>query len=512
MMIKNALTFSTIKGNRYLYSQSKNQLMLCHPLVQHFFLLEKQGKSPEKFIKSISGNINLMVGDNLSFSKSECLYQYEKYRFLKKNGYLKPEKQVSLDGILSASRITENLSAIKQVIFETTEDCNLDCTYCIYSKFYINKERGKRNFNLADAVKMLELILGRRDKRKGKELIISFYGGEPLKNFKFIREIVGYLSARPGWNPVFRFTMSSNGLLLEKYMDFLAANWFDISISLDGDANANSFRILKNNKPSYELVVKNLDAVKQKYPDYFKTNISFLTVLHGKNSYDSVFRFFLERYEKKPIVSTINTLGVNKEHTEEFRKTFLEQPRQPKNPPKPVVDTNLRDKLFLHHPNVKELADTIEYYSGFIFKTPNHLMVGKKARSGKQKFMPTATCLPFSLRTFIAADGSILPCEHISRIFEIGTLKSQEVRINPENIAEMYNQYYKKIKPLCDQCYLSDHCKECVFNTNIETDHPECEFFTNENHFSKILSKNLSIIETDYSFYLRILNEAYHEQ
>jgi uncharacterized protein len=472
-------------------------------------LVEKEGKQLRTYLKSIQQKGTLALEGGLAFSYTECRLQYARYRFLKKSGYFKPEKQLPLTGLLPSSRISENLSTIKQVIFETTEDCNLDCTYCIYSKFYINKERGKRKFSVPDAIRMLDMIIGRRDMKRGGELIVSFYGGEPLKNFKFIREIVEYLTSRLGTNPSFRFTMSSNGLLLEKHMHFLARHRFDISISLDGDASANAFRVLKNNKPSYDLVVRNLDAVKTAYPEYFETNISFLTVLHGKNTYDSVFRFFMERYGKKPIASDITTMGVTKEHREEFEKTFLSRPGQPQ---VAKTDTKLRDQLFLYHPKVKELADTIEYYSGFVFKTPNHLMVGKKTRAGSQRFMPTATCLPFSMRTFLAADGSILPCEHISRAFEIGRLETSEIRINPDNIAEMYNKYYGKIKPLCERCYLADHCKECVFNTNIEADNPECEFYTNEEQFSRILSKNLSIIESDYPFFLRILHEAYHEQ
>jgi hypothetical protein len=52
---------------------------------------------------------------------------------------------------------------------------------------------------------------------------------------------------------------------------------------------------------------------------------------------------------------------------------------------------------------------------------------------------------------------------------------------------------------------------ECMFNTKIETDHPECEFFTDEKHFSQRLSKQLSLIERDYPFYLKVLKETFDE-
>ena len=168
-------------------------------------------------------------------------------------------------------------------------------------------------------------------------------------------------------------------------------------------------------------------------------------------------------------------------------------------------------KMFLRHPNVKEMADTLEKYSGYIFKSRVHLLAGKPQKNQRKNFIPTGTCLPFALRVFLTAEGVILPCEHISRIFEIGHVKNEKITIDPDAIALKYNQYYSKIRPLCEQCYLENNCQECVFNTKIETNRPECEFFTDEANFIRRLSKNISLVEKDYPFYLRLLKEAFHE-
>ena len=79
------------------------------------------------------------------------------------------------------------------------------------------------------------MLIDRRSINLNPELTLSFYGGEPLRNFSFISEIVTYAKAIKPEKLKLRFSMTTNGLLLKKYMGFLAENEFELSISLDGD-------------------------------------------------------------------------------------------------------------------------------------------------------------------------------------------------------------------------------------------------------------------------------------
>jgi len=351
----------------------------------------------------------------------------------------------------------------------------------------------------ADAIRMLDLILAKRDLVKNPQLTVSFYGGEPLKNFHLISEVIAYLKAYPNPKPAFKFSMSTNGLLLFKYMDYLAENQIEVAVSLDGDEKGNAFRVLTNNKPSFNLVIKNLEKIKKTYPEYFDKHISFLTVLHAKNSYQSVYSFFKKKFNKIPVISPINKLNLTEKFRSEFISTFLKG--------RPGRSSGLKTirRLKLHHPGVKEATDILEKYSGYVFGNHGKLIFTKKNNLYKKNIIPTGTCLPFSLRILITANGIILPCEHINRIFEIG-------RVNKDNsVALMYNRYYSKIRPLCEQCYIEDHCMECMFNTRIETESPVCDFFTDEAHFTQRLSKNLSFIEKDHSLFLHVIKEAFHD-
>ncbi|MEI7661259.1 MAG: radical SAM peptide maturase [Bacteroidota bacterium] len=502
--MKKPVSFSTSSGHSFLYSPFRNKILLCHPAIIHLYELDIAGVDLKQYIDLIKTGQQSIHLKEYKLTSDELLYQWKKYRFLKRKRFFKIPKPINLEGRLASSHIAGNLTGIQQVIFETTEECNLSCTYCTYSKFYINKERGNRKFDPAAAKTALNHLLSLRDK-KSDQLTVSFYGGEPLRNFSFIREIVDFLNTSYGNDFSFKYTMSSNGLLLSKYAKFLAAHNFAVSVSLDGDETGNSFRLLPNNRSSHELVTKNLDYIKNHYPGYFDRCISFLTVLHKRNNFSAVQDYFRERYGKTTLTSFISTSNIPDERKEEFSNTFLDGMHHD------FRERTVREELFMAHPTVKELANAIEKYSGIVFK--NHFQVISRINGdeGTRAFVPTATCSPFSLRVFIAADGTVLPCEHIGRNFEIGHLGNNELKINHKSIAGWYNGYYDKIRSLCNSCFLADNCKECVFNTGIETEKPVCDYFMDEQKFKLLLGNAFNLIENEFPLYQRLLKEAFHE-
>lgn len=502
--MKKAITFKTRNSHHYLYSPNRNYCGLCHPLLEYFYGLDESG-SLESYISKTERKSIFRIKGLGCFTHKEIRYQYKKYRFLKRHNFFKIPESVKLGGRLAPEKIRKNLSGLKQVIFESTEACNLSCTYCTYSKYYINKERGNKKFDPESAFRFLDMVI--RERKEGeRHLIVSFYGGEPLKNMPFIRKIVSYLLNGYADTWTFKFTMSTNGLLLFKHADFLVHNHFDISVSLDGGEFENSFRVLHNQKPSFPIVIKNLDALRKRYPEFFRTNISFLTVLHKRNDYNHVNLFFKERYGKKPLISLINTLNVAEKFKDEFKDTFLSDTSFQ------VQDNELMHMLFLSHPTVKELANVLEHYGGFVFNNHLKLLSPENGRVGFKRFIPTATCLPFSLRVYLTADGSILPCEHISREFEIGKFVNQDPEINFESIAQIFNQGYERIESLCNKCFLSDHCRECLFNTYMKEGRMVCDYFQDENMFRQYLIKNFSIMEAEKKIYQEVISRGYNDE
>lgn len=503
--MKNAVFFTSGKGNRYLYSPYRNQLQLCHPITGHLFSLEKKGVNLSRWVASVRTAGTLSLNGSGTFSYAEVKYQLEKYRFLKRNDVLKPARDINIDGRLKPSEVAKNLTTVKQLIFEVTEDCNLDCTYCTYSKFYINKERHDSYLTFENVRHSLSDLIARRAASPSNHLFISFYGGEPLKNFKFIEDVVTYTKQFPRDQISFTFSLTSNGLLLKRYIRFLVEHQFELSVSLDGDEVANSFRVTRNNKPSFEIITRNLAYIREQYPDYFDKKISFLTVLHNRNSIQSVYDFFQEHYGKVPQMSDVNPVNLNPDHAAEFREKLQSRPITVQEEKETI------HKMEKHHPKVRETAKLLEYYSGFVFKNYLEMISRRKGKNTRKKFIPTATCLPFSIRSYFSAHGTVLPCEHISPFHEIGSYTDTSLSLDPSGMATLFNRYYDKISKFCSKCYFIDNCQECMFNTGIETEHPSCSAYTREPGFREYLKKHYSSIEEEYSFYQKTTQTTLHD-
>lgn len=137
-------------------------------------------------------------------------------------------------------------------------------------------------------------------------------------NFGFIEEIVDYVKHLDITNRKFRFSMTTNGILLHKYMDFLVENKFHLLISLDGNEKNDSYRVDKSGKPSFERVVRNVNLLRETYPDYFLTNVNFNSVFHNRSCMEEVYHFFKDNYGKLPSISELNNSGIREHRIEEF--------------------------------------------------------------------------------------------------------------------------------------------------------------------------------------------------
>jgi uncharacterized protein len=143
-----------------------------------------------------------------------------------------------------------------------------------------------------------------------QNIYISAYGGEPMLNFEFIRELVQFVKELELLHNRVTFSMTTNGLLLEKHMDFLVENDFNLLISLDGGESNNGYRVFKDGKPAYRTILENVESLKIKYPGYFARKVNFNAVIHKKNSVAEVFNYFKRQFGKIPSVSALNTFGV----------------------------------------------------------------------------------------------------------------------------------------------------------------------------------------------------------
>ncbi len=334
-----------------------------------------------------------------------------------------------------------------------------------------------------------------------KKFYLSFYGGEPLLNMSLIKKTITYVESLSIKYRRFSYGMTTNAVLLDKYMDYLVKNDFSLLISLDGTFDNHSYRVFHNNKNSFKKVFGNVKLLMSKYPAFFERNVNFNSVLHNRNSVVEVKNFFKKEFNKTPTISELNFSGIKKDK----RKEFLEVFRNLKDSLSEVEDyESIADELFTNVPDINSLIFFIHNNTQNIFRDYNDFFIDQT----KVIRMPSGTCFPFSRKFFVTVNGKILPCERIGHQYALGYVSENKIELDPKIISEKYNQYYNKLNQQCKNCYNADNCLQCMFNLDDLDGKSICKGFMNIKNYDKYLSARLSYLENHPHVYQRIFEEV----
>jgi len=160
-------------------------------------------------------------------------------------------------GFINEKIIKNNLINLDHIIFEVTERCNLKCKYCALSDqlYKIYNMRKSRDMPFKKAQLMIDYLINLWRENylcdTNIPLIVGFYGGEPLMNISLIKKIINYFEQNNIIGRQIFYSMTTNALLLDKHIDFLAEKGFHLAISMDGNEFAQSYRIDKFEKNSF---------------------------------------------------------------------------------------------------------------------------------------------------------------------------------------------------------------------------------------------------------------------
>ena len=393
-------------------------------------------------------------------------------------------------------------------MFEVTDGCNLKCKYCAYGEFYGDYDkREEKMLPVEKATRLIDYLsdFWNSDKNKSSQrpLTVSFYGGEPLINMPFIKNIVNHVLNKVNCPRLdFKFGMTTNAVLLDRYMDYLKAHDFHLLVSLDGNEENTGYRVDKSGKSAYDRIVSNVDALKEKYPEYFDKHVSFNAVLHNKNSVESIYRFFKNKYDKTPRIGELNNVGIRRDKLEDFKKTY-------KNARESLQQSEHYEKIeqdmFMLTSSYKSVAQLLHHTSGYVFTDYTDLLFDKS----NQKPLPTGTCLPFDKKMYVTVNGKILPCERIGHQFALGEITDTDIIIDAEAIADKFNAYYTKLENQCSKCKIDKLCIQCIFNIeNLETEKPTCHGFMNEKRFAEYYNSQMHFLEKHPEAYEKIMKEV----
>ncbi len=154
-----------------------------------------------------------------------------------------------------AGTLKEKTSGVvKALCLHVAHTCNLNCSYCFASQGKYSGERAVMSFEVGKQA--LDFLVAHSGNRRNLE--VDFFGGEPLLNFKVVKDLVAYarsIEKEKGKN--FRFTLTTNGVLIDDdVIDFANRECSNVVLSLDGRKEVHDrYRVDYAGNGSWEKIV-----------------------------------------------------------------------------------------------------------------------------------------------------------------------------------------------------------------------------------------------------------------
>ena len=145
-------------------------------------------------------------------------------------------------------------TVVKALCLHIAHDCNLACRYCFAEEGEYHGHRALMSFDVGK--RALDFLIENSGNRKNLE--VDFFGGEPLLNWKVVKDLVIYArSLEETHNKKFRFTLTTNGILVnEDVMEFANREMSNVVMSIDGRPEVNDkMRPFRGGRGSYEKIV-----------------------------------------------------------------------------------------------------------------------------------------------------------------------------------------------------------------------------------------------------------------
>lgn len=408
---------------------------------------------------------------------------------------------------ITSNDILYNLIRLPQLVFEVTDACNLRCKYCGYADLYEGYDmRENLRFPFHKARLIIDYLYSIWKENQVENIVtpmcIGFYGGEPLLNMPLIREIICYLEQLEPVGKKFYYSMTTNAMLLDKYMDFLVEKEVRLLISLDGDKDGQGYRVDTLGNNSFDKVFAHINQLKERYPVYFDKFVRFNSVLHNKNSVEGIFHFIKNTFGKEPSISPLNNSGIRKDKVEEFNKTY-------RNYSESIAQSanceSLKNEMFIKNPETALLLNYLFYHSNNVFFTYNDLLLEKENFSHP----PTGTCIPFAKKMFVTVKGRILQCERINHEFSLGNITDTSVELDLDRAAEQHNNYIFRYAAQCKKCGNRTACSQCVYQIDdIDCANTKCPGFCTEAQKKVRNEQSLRYLAEHPELYNRMLNEV----
>lgn len=433
------IPFATDK-NKYFYDTGTGKVLQCsEPLYKLLCnLFENKGVlNPEQL--NISGEeLKTAISELKEAMEEEHIFAAERFQT-----FICPHAD-NLENMVGKE--------CKQLILEVTESCNLRCRYCIYGEETMNfRSFGMKSMTFDIAKKAIDYVLT----IAGDDMILAFYGGEPLIQYPLIQQCTEYFKEHYKGNKA-SFVLTSNlTLLTEEMAKYFHENKFMITCSLDGDKEThNTNRPYCGGAGSFDDTIKGLKLLADIYGEDIKDRISINAVVdrpHTAEKFERMDAFFhsltwlpegtniMVSYAGRDEYSQREELFSNNEiikNTMGFHDKFGDWifERMRKNQKEELMGSMIKDELLDIHKRVIRDEPILDC-----------------ALNG--------CCVPGNRRLYVTVDGELSACERIGYSPSIGNV---ETGIDLENVKKYYvDDYMNQSIKDCSNCWAVQICSIC---------------------------------------------------
>lgn len=435
--LREGVLFST-KRNNYYYDTGTGKVIVLDDDTSYIFrVLFDPALSAETFLISLTKVDPNAVKNLLQTIDAERLFQ--------RPPLLSMGKEI-------AAGVTDTEQKVEQIILEVTEQCNFRCKYCVYSEdFSGNRDFGNRRMPTEIAFKAIDWAL----ENSGAKLAITFYGGEPLLNFKLMKAVIERSQAKRGNKEIVYSFTSNMSLMTREIATYLAQvpNLY-IMASIDGPRTVHdAYRVYANDAPTFEDSIGGLRILADAYAgSHMPVNINaVLTPPFGFEKLEQVNAYF-ESLDWLPATCHVNITYPSYGTCPGLDEYYDKITGNPK-----YALHGMCNPLMIWQQRKAETdgldaykARNIYYHSIFddLVKINNRIIVDEPTlRRGLN-----GCCVPGKKRLYVTATGEYKACERIGSSPSIGNV---DEGVDRELIVKKYvEEFAAQSKDICDKCLI----------------------------------------------------------
>jgi uncharacterized protein len=369
----------------------------------------------------------------------------------RKRGYLAVRRPKRFAFPLAKEQVRGRLDRnVEQLILGVTDECNLRCRYCIYSGAYpLFRVHRPRRMSIQTAWAAIDFYLAHSSGQD--ELLLSFYGGEPLLCLPLLRSAVAHIEAGRGTRRI-RYNVNTNGMALnDSATDFLVEHDFALRVSLDGpEALHDANRVDRSGHGSFRRILGRLKRLKERHPHFFRTRVSFLSVIGWPYDIAGARRFF-ER-EATACGARVEVNAVRPHGTTYFA-TY----------PVPKDYHGYRDMEDAYASEMIKKGQAEPFLAGLFDRTMARIASRPLDEPLEEVAYPNGMCMPGVRRLFVDAAGRFQPCERFNETVTIGDVDSG---YDEKAIDRLIRQYVATCRSACGGCWARRLCTACPVSAN----------------------------------------------